>query len=308
MKNFNRQLAIISMLILSANLNAQIGIGTTSPAASAQLDVTSTTKGVLIPRLALGSITSASPVTSPTTSLLVYNTATAGTFPNNVTPGYYYWNGTTWQRLEDQTNNPGEFHWNYVEGNPTTGGLGATLVGNASWQTSHVRLTSAGGSLTGNVYWVKDIDWTAPLYFSVQTWAGGGTGADGIWLFFGATSSAVGSTALHSTAASGISVFLDEIGDQVSVYKNGTLVKSLSTVTNLDNSQWQVHEFFFGKNADGTRFLDVKTNNGEYLGTVDVGSFTAGGDYVGVGGWTGASTNEHRVRRLLIQSAVHKPR
>ncbi len=26
-------------------------------------------------------------------SLLVYNTATAGTSPNNVTPGFYYWNG-----------------------------------------------------------------------------------------------------------------------------------------------------------------------------------------------------------------------
>jgi hypothetical protein len=26
----------------------------------------------------------------------VYNTATAGTSPNNVTPGYYFWNGTVW--------------------------------------------------------------------------------------------------------------------------------------------------------------------------------------------------------------------
>lgn len=308
MKHTNRILAVISALFMGANLNAQIGIGTTSPSTSAQLDVTSNSKGVLIPRLALSSLTSASPVSSPATSLLIYNTATAGTFPNNVTPGYYYWNGNAWQRLEDQTSNPGEFHWNYLEGNPTLNGLGATLVGNASWQTNYVQLTSANIGQNGKVYWQKDVDWNAPLYISVQNYAGAGTGADGIWLFWGASSTAVGSGATHSTSAGGISVFFNELYENVSVYKNGTLIQTLSCVTSLQNGQWQVHELFFGKNTDGTRFLDVKTNNGEYLGTVQLGSFTAGGDYVGVGAWTGASTNVHGVRRLLIQSAVHKPR
>ncbi len=308
MKNTNRALAIISMLFFGGSLNAQIGIGTSSPAASAELDVTSSTKGVLVPRVALSSITSASPVSAPATSLLIYNTATAGTFPNNVTPGYYYWNGTFWQRLEDQTANPGEFHWNYIEGNPTSNGLGATFVGNASWQSNYVQLTPANTGQNGKVYWEKDIDWNAPLTLSVQNYAGGGTGADGIWLFWGATSTAVGSSATQSATAGGISVFFNELNENVYIYKNGTLLETLAAVTSLDNGQWQVHELFFGKNADGTRFLDVKTNNGEYLGTVQLGSFTAGGDYVGLGAWTGASTNDHRVRRLLIQSAVHKPR
>jgi hypothetical protein len=29
----------------------------------------------------------------------VYNTATAGTAPNNVVPGYYYWNGSAWIQI-----------------------------------------------------------------------------------------------------------------------------------------------------------------------------------------------------------------
>ena len=33
--------------------------------------------------------------------MLVYNTATAGTSPNNVTPGYYYWDGSSWQRVNN---------------------------------------------------------------------------------------------------------------------------------------------------------------------------------------------------------------
>jgi len=32
----------------------------------------------------------------PVAGTIVYNTATAGTTPNNVTPGYYFWNGTVW--------------------------------------------------------------------------------------------------------------------------------------------------------------------------------------------------------------------
>jgi len=74
-----------------------VGINGTgnAPAASSMLDVSSTNTGLLIPRLALTQTTSASPVTSPVTSLLVYNTATV----NDVTPGYYYWNGSAWARI-----------------------------------------------------------------------------------------------------------------------------------------------------------------------------------------------------------------
>jgi len=80
------------------NLNAQTGIGTTSPNASARLDVSATNKGFLPPRVALTSTTSASPITSPATGLIVYNTATVGTYTSttSVVPGYYYWNGTKW--------------------------------------------------------------------------------------------------------------------------------------------------------------------------------------------------------------------
>lgn len=78
-----------------------VGINSTAatPDPSAMLDVVASDKGVLIPRVALTSILVAAPVTSPLTSLLVYNTATAGTSPNDVVPGYYYWNGTQWQRF-----------------------------------------------------------------------------------------------------------------------------------------------------------------------------------------------------------------
>ena len=86
------------ILIAGISVFAQLGINTdnSQPDASAMLDVKSTSKGLLPPRVALTAINSALPVTAPAAGLLVYNTAVAGTSPNNVLPGYYCWNGTKW--------------------------------------------------------------------------------------------------------------------------------------------------------------------------------------------------------------------
>lgn len=71
-----------------------VAINTTGTAghSSAGLDVSFTNKGLLIPRVSLVQTTLATPVTSPATSLMVYNTATI----NDVVPGYYYWGGSQW--------------------------------------------------------------------------------------------------------------------------------------------------------------------------------------------------------------------
>lgn len=78
---------------------AQTGIGTTTPNASAKLEVYATNKGFLPPRIALTATTDASTIASPAAGLLIYNTATAGAAPNNIVPGYYYWNGTAWIQI-----------------------------------------------------------------------------------------------------------------------------------------------------------------------------------------------------------------
>jgi len=72
-----------------------INLDGTAADASAMLDVKATNRGLLIPRVALTQTTSASPVSNPVASLMVYNTATA----NDVTPGYYYWSGSAWVRF-----------------------------------------------------------------------------------------------------------------------------------------------------------------------------------------------------------------
>ena len=89
---------IVSLFCFGTN-SAQTGIGTTTPNASAKLEVYATNKGFLPPRIALTATTDATTIASPVAGLLIYNTATAGAAPNNVVPGYYYWNGTAWIQI-----------------------------------------------------------------------------------------------------------------------------------------------------------------------------------------------------------------
>lgn len=84
-------------------LSAQTGIGTSTPSASAKLEVASSTQGFLPPRVALTGTNdnttiknAAGTSITPATGLLVYNTATTTNDPFKVIPGYYYYNGTSW--------------------------------------------------------------------------------------------------------------------------------------------------------------------------------------------------------------------
>uniref|UniRef100_UPI0039B78333 beta strand repeat-containing protein n=1 Tax=Leptobacterium meishanense TaxID=3128904 RepID=UPI0039B78333 len=75
---------------------------------SSVLDISQVTdKGVLLPNVALTGTTDTGQIPDLDASgypdgLLIYNTATAGVPPNDVTPGYYYWDGTAWLRFVNQ--------------------------------------------------------------------------------------------------------------------------------------------------------------------------------------------------------------
>jgi len=83
-----------------ATVSGRVGIGTTGPHSAAILQLQATDKGFLPTRVALTSAISWSPlVGTPVDGMLVYNTATAGTGQNTVSPGYYYWFAGRWRRL-----------------------------------------------------------------------------------------------------------------------------------------------------------------------------------------------------------------
>ncbi|WP_316820730.1 hypothetical protein [Pedobacter gandavensis] len=83
-----KQYTMLIGLLFAFGAKAQVGIGTNVPDASAQLEVLSTSKGLLIPRL---SLIQREGINNPANGLLIYQT-------NNL-PGFYYYNNGQWQKL-----------------------------------------------------------------------------------------------------------------------------------------------------------------------------------------------------------------
>jgi len=73
-----------------------IGIGTSSPNDSAKLQVDSTTKGFLPPRM---TGTQAAAITSPSEGLMLYVTNTTGGFTSK---GWYGYDGSVWDKLDNE--------------------------------------------------------------------------------------------------------------------------------------------------------------------------------------------------------------
>lgn len=88
-----KTLVLVTFFIWQLAYN-QVGVGTTNPHNSSALEINSANKGVLIPRIALTGTSDASTISSPATSLLVYNNNTV----SDVTPGFYYWEGS-WKKI-----------------------------------------------------------------------------------------------------------------------------------------------------------------------------------------------------------------
>jgi trimeric autotransporter adhesin len=86
-----KHLAVLALIFFGApSANAQnVGIGTATPDASALLELNATNKGLLIPKVALTSLSDAVTIAAPATGLLVYNTNAA--VPGGV--GFYYNSG-----------------------------------------------------------------------------------------------------------------------------------------------------------------------------------------------------------------------
>ena len=75
--------------------NVAINATGAAPNASAMLDVSTNNKGILIPQVSLTSTTDATTITSPATSLLLFNTNAGITGSGAAGVGYYYNSGTS---------------------------------------------------------------------------------------------------------------------------------------------------------------------------------------------------------------------
>jgi hypothetical protein len=101
MKSLRQIFLVFLCLVLSLGVNAQVTIGSNhTPSSNALLDLKqnadgSSSKGLLLPRVALDSTLLPLPMTAFVKGTTVYNTATA----HDVSPGVYYSDGVKWVRI-----------------------------------------------------------------------------------------------------------------------------------------------------------------------------------------------------------------
>lgn len=101
----NFKIFLLTFFLLPAIIMAQgvaINEDDSEADASAILDVKSTNKGVLIPKVQLDDKATAAPVANPSEGLLIYNET------GMEARGYWYWNGTEWVRIQtSESGGPG---------------------------------------------------------------------------------------------------------------------------------------------------------------------------------------------------------
>jgi trimeric autotransporter adhesin len=116
-------------------LIAQVAVNTDGslPDSKSILDIKSANKGVLLPRIALTGTTDNTTIPSPPESMLIYNTAAV----SDVTPGYYYWNGSKWTTISSTVTTPGGWNTSIQYNNSGTFGGNLDLV----WDLESGRLT-----------------------------------------------------------------------------------------------------------------------------------------------------------------------
>lgn len=181
---FKIVIAICLVSVISYSQN--VGISTTSvaPDASAMLDITSSNKGLLIPRVALVSKTDLVTIPNPANSLLVYNTNS--TMSGGTGEGYYYNAGTSaspnWVRFQQINTGPyfstGTQYYGTAGSNNWTVPSGITqirvwLVGGGG---GNANTTSSNGGSGGIVSGILDV--TPGEILTIVVGAGGTAGAN----------------------------------------------------------------------------------------------------------------------------------
>ncbi|MEZ4816571.1 MAG: tail fiber domain-containing protein [Flavobacteriaceae bacterium] len=136
-----KSLLLLVIAFFCSQINAQVGINTTTPDPSSELDISSTDGGILIPRMTQAD---RNLIASPAIGLMIYQT--------DNTPGFYYYDGSSWVIIGGGVDTQNTLDEAYDEGGAGTGRIitadnGAVLIqGNDGFQNTGT--FGAGTALT----------------------------------------------------------------------------------------------------------------------------------------------------------------
>ncbi|MFH2141433.1 MAG: hypothetical protein ABIJ97_03350 [Bacteroidota bacterium] len=129
---------LLVVFVLKVNSQNNVGFGTTTPDASALLDLTATDKGLLIPRVTLNNASLPAPVTAPAEGLLIYN------YNGSEAHGFWYWDGSQWMQVGSGSSGCATLDDSY-----NCGGNGVGRIINANFGAVQINLSSITGGTEG---------------------------------------------------------------------------------------------------------------------------------------------------------------
>ncbi|AGC77771.1 hypothetical protein LX97_02050 [Nonlabens dokdonensis] len=185
MKNI---LFLLMTILGTSSAFSQVGINTPTPDESAVLDISSSDKGVLFPRMDLGDLTVADPVVNPEESLVVWNTDAAN---GGAAKGFYYWDDM-WKPFGSAANSNNEL----------SGVFGKlTLDSNLSINLRRYNNTSINGSSSGTSSGTSlnkgqftirpEVDGRYQVIYTVSYKKDNNSGADEIEFYFSENTNAI---------------------------------------------------------------------------------------------------------------------
>jgi hypothetical protein len=137
---------------LTATAQVKVGDNVTTLNSNSLLELESTTKGLLFPRVALTGTTAFAPLAAHVAGMTVYNTATA----SDVTPGLYTNSGSAWVKLGGSTSTA----YQNIVGGVQTISTNATILDstylviyNGSNSLDSITLPTAD---IGKTFWVRN--------------------------------------------------------------------------------------------------------------------------------------------------------
>ena len=225
---------ILAAVLFTATTFAQVGINTETPDASAALDITSTTGGILVPRM---TETQRDAINSAATGLMIYQT--------DGTAGFYYYNGNSWSE---------------VGANSTTYSIGDIVNGGVVFwldSTGQHGLVCAFSDVASSVEW-GCYNTDLPNVPNVQIFPPVGQGAE-IGDGFNNTNNILkdcpNAPAALAARSLGADWFLPSINELNQIYDNKITLEGVSGFTAFSDYYWSSTE-----NADyrawGQRFYD----------------------------------------------------